>query len=325
MSALRTRAAKGNVLTKLTAMRGYSGSGKSTKAREIATETGAVVVNRDLLRLQLVGEWWTGDRNDEDRVTIAESALATSFLKADTSVVVDATHLNPAYLKKWARISSRLGAEFEVVDVHAPTDVCKQRIYQRWSDAMGTEHARYLDPSVVDQQAKRFPVEKWPVIPAVKPFEVDPVEPRPDLTKAIIVDIDGTVADHEGVRSPFDYTTVSLDRPIHSIIQLVRDWAEVNPSAYVLFVSGRDDSCYADTVKWLTDHEIPFDSLFMRPTGARDANGNKLPDYIVKYDLFNEHIRGTYDVQFVLDDRDQVVDVWRRLGLKCLQVAPGDF
>lgn len=310
---------------KLTAMRGYSGSGKSTKAREIATETGAVVVNRDLLRLQLLGEWWTGDPNDEDRVTVAETSLVTSLLKAGTSAVVDATHLNPAYLKKWARISSRLGAEFEVVDVHTPIDVCKQRVYQRWHDAMGTEHARYLDPTVVDQQAKRFPVEKWPTIPAVKPFAVEPVEPDDTLSRAIIVDIDGTVADHEGIRSPYDYTKVSLDRPIHSIIQLVRDWAEANTSAYVLFVSGRDDSCYADTVKWLRDQNIPFDHLFMRPTESRDANGNKLPDYIVKYNLFNEHIRGKYDVQFVLDDRDQVVDVWRRLGLKCLQVAPGDF
>jgi hypothetical protein len=27
----------------------------------------------------------------------------------------------------------------------------------------------------------------------------------------------------------------------------------------------------------------------------------------------------------VLDDRDQVVTMWRGLGLTCLQVAPGDF
>ena len=32
-----------------------------------------------------------------------------------------------------------------------------------------------------------------------------------------------------------------------------------------------------------------------------------------------------YDVEFVLDDRDRVVKMWRDRGLKVLQVAEGDF
>jgi hypothetical protein len=46
---------------------------------------------------------------------------------------------------------------------------------------------------------------------------------------------------------------------------------------------------------------------------------------VVKLELFDEHIRDQYDVQFVLDDRNQVVDMWRQLGLTCLQVGPGAF
>jgi hypothetical protein len=37
------------------------------------------------------------------------------------------------------------------------------------------------------------------------------------------------------------------------------------------------------------------------------------------------HIRPNYDVKYVIDDRDQVVDMWRSLGLRVLQVAPGNF
>jgi hypothetical protein len=48
-------------------------------------------------------------------------------------------------------------------------------------------------------------------------------------------------------------------------------------------------------------------------------------DAIVKRELFDAHVRGTWNVNFVLDDRQQVVDMWRGLGLVCLQVAPGDF
>jgi hypothetical protein len=48
-------------------------------------------------------------------------------------------------------------------------------------------------------------------------------------------------------------------------------------------------------------------------------------DSVVKSELFWEHVAPNYNVQFVLDDRDQVVDFWRSIGLVCWQVAPGDF
>jgi len=64
---------------------------------------------------------------------------------------------------------------------------------------------------------------------------------------------------------------------------------------------------------------VNFDELFMRP------EGDMRPDNIVKAELFDTYVRDNYDVQFVIDDRDQVVDMWRRMGLACLQVAPGDF
>ncbi len=54
--------------------------------------------------------------------------------------------------------------------------------------------------------------------------------------------------------------------------------------------------------------------------------GDMRKDSIVKKELFDQHIRGKYNVRMVIDDRDQVVDMWRNeLGLTCLQVAEGDF
>ncbi len=38
-------------------------------------------------------------------------------------------------------------------------------------------------------------------------------------------------------------------------------------------------------------------------------------DEVVKEEIFNENIRGNYNVRFVLDDRNKVVDMWRQLGL----------
>ena len=160
---------------------------------------------------------------------------------------------------------------------------------------------------------------------------VEPAEWIKGLPEAIIVDIDGTLAHiPAGGRSPYDYSRVHEDIIDETVRAITWMWTddpnhESEERRHVLIVSGRDDSCREATRKWLAINDVFCDRLWMRPAGAVDIHGGKLPDYVVKYNLFNEHIRGKYNIRFVLDDRDQVVDVWRRLGLKCLQVAPGDF
>lgn len=37
------------------------------------------------------------------------------------------------------------------------------------------------------------------------------------------------------------------------------------------------------------------------------------------------NIKDKYNVLGIFDDRQQVVDMWRSLGLKCFQVEPGNF
>lgn len=302
----------------LTAMRGYPGSGKSTRAKQIAAKTGAVVVCRDDLRKMLHDSYFTGVKEREDEVTIAERAAVSNFLKNGVSVVVDATHLEPSYLRKWAKMSAQYGAKFERVDVKTDPQECKNLDQQR-----GMRGGRWVGYDVIDRMAKRHPIKNWPDIQAPPTFTPEPVEWVPGLPEAIIVDIDGTVA-HMAGRSPYDYTQVHTDTVDEHVTWLVNRIAG-GSGARVLFVSGRDDSCREETAKWLDNHKIYWDELHMRPTGAKDERGNKLPDYLVKYTLFNENIRGKYNVRFVLDDRNQVVDLWRALGLKCLQVQPGDF
>ncbi|SHT54035.1 Predicted kinase [Mycobacteroides abscessus subsp. abscessus] len=312
----------------LTAMRGYPGSGKSTRAREIADETGAVVVCRDDIRKMLHNNYFTGDKDREAEVTIAERAMVQGFLKNGVSVVVDATHLEPQFLRKQAKMAAQYGAKFERVDVKTPAGACMLRDVHRTQKGQ-----RSVGPDVIERMARRYPMKDWPNIQAPPTFTPEAVEWVPGLPEAIIVDIDGTVA-HMAGRSPYDYTQVHTDTVDEHIRWLVNQvWllryddpgGEQGTAPRVLFVSGRDDECRGATTKWLRDNGIPWDELHMRPTGAKDEHGNKLPDYLVKYTLFNENIRGKYNVRFVLDDRNQVVDLWRALGLKCLQVQPGDF
>ena len=302
----------------LTCMRGYPGSGKSTKAREIAEATGAVVVCRDDIRKMLHDDYFTGVKEREAEVTIAERAQVSAFLKAGVSVVVDATHLEPSYLRKWAKMSAQYGAKFVRVDMVTPPIQCLHR-----DTARAERGERSVGEDVIKRMVKRHPMSNWPAIQAPETFTPVPVEWVNGLAEAIIVDIDGTLAHMTG-RSPYDYTQVHTDVVDEHIRQIVNDLAD--KGIVVLIVTGRDDECEDATREWLWENGIQYDELYMRPTGSVDpATGNKIPDYLVKSRLFDEHIRGKYNIRAVFDDRDQVVNLWRSLGLKCLQVQPGDF
>lgn len=141
---------------------------------------------------------------------------------------------------------------------------------------------------------------------------------EPGLPSAIIVDIDGTVA-LRGDRNPFDETRVSEDKPNEPIMYLVHKLSGLVDQ--VLFVSARTDACYEDTYSWLEEYAgLPEGfKLLMR------KHGDKRKDWKVKAEIFDNHVRGKYNVPYVLDDRDQVVEMWRKIGLTCLQVADGKF
>ncbi len=140
------------------------------------------------------------------------------------------------------------------------------------------------------------------------------------LPHAVICDVDGTVA-VRGDRGAYDYSSVHLDLPNKPIIEVVHRL--VGDHREIIFVSGREDSCYDQTCAWLQKHlGICFSeavTLYMRKTGdyRKDAS--------VKREIYEKYIEDNYQVDYVLDDRTQVVEMWRSLGLVCLQVANGDF
>ena len=138
----------------------------------------------------------------------------------------------------------------------------------------------------------------------------------PKLPFCIICDIDGTIAE-KGDRSPYDWKKVGLDTPKENVIHILEAYTSINKR--IILFSGRDGSCVAETVEWLAEKKVPYDELHLRK-----ADDNR-KDSIIKRELYNKHIKGKYNVLFVLDDRDQVVKMWRELGLTCLQVDYGDF
>ena len=144
----------------------------------------------------------------------------------------------------------------------------------------------------------------------------------------IVCDLDGTLANcehrvHHVQSKPKNwdafYAGVKDDTINHPVYAVLDRFTAYGPTRYqVVFCSGRPERCRADTVAWLAEHHIHGYTLLMRKDGDYRA------DNIVKQEILDNHIDKAR-VLFVLDDRQQVVDMWRRNGLQCFQVAEGNF
>lgn len=108
------------------------------------------------------------------------------------------------------------------------------------------------------------------------------------------------------------------DVAIEGTCMLVRRMYE---KCKVFIVTGREGTpeIIAATKKWLAKHDIIVDELFFRP--VKDYS----PGADCKKKIYEDNIKGKYNVQFVLEDNYKCVKMWREQGLVCLQPNEGKF
>lgn len=277
--------------------KGLPGSGKSTWAKKFVEEHGVKRVNKDDLRAMLdFGKWSKG--NEKTIIKVRDEIIHT-VLRSGNSIIVDDTNLHPKHEMRLREIASEYKAGFEVQDfTDVPLEECIKRDLQR---------NRSVGKDVIVRMHRQFLVGE----PTPAP------EYDPNLSPCIIVDVDGTIAHNDGHRKFYEWDKVGGDKPKNNIIDLVNAYEMY---ANIIVFSGRDGCCIDLTRKWLEDNYVKFDQLYQREAG------DNRKDSIIKRELYEQHVQGKYNVLFVLDDRDQVVDMWRNeLGLTCLQVNYGDF
>jgi len=312
-------------MTELIITRGLPASGKSTWARTWVDEDPAerARVNRDDLRSNLYGTARPTHRQ-ESAIGVVQQAAVRALLAVGRSVVVDDMHLRARYVSAWVELAAQAGAEFAVHDfTDVPLEECVRRDAERAARgdrAVGEDVIRDLQlrflasgrglpaSALVPKRASEASGDAGPAY-----------QPDPELPVAWLVDIDGTLAlmaTTAGARSPFEWHRVGEDAPNPAVVDLVRS---LDAAAAIVVMSGRDESCRALTEQWLARHQVPYAGLFMRPAG------DSRKDSIVKRELFDRHVADRWAVRGVIDDRRQVVEMWRAMGLMCAQVAPGDF
>lgn len=144
------------------------------------------------------------------------------------------------------------------------------------------------------------------------------------MTDAVIFDIDGTLSDpthrlYHVKTKPYNWPAFfdamgadGLHEPISDLL------ARLKPTAKILLTTGRPETHRAQTEEWLARHGIEFDGLYMR--SAQDYR----PDHVIKSQILDGILADGYEVLFVVDDRQSVVDMWRERGLTCLQCRKSD-
>lgn len=141
----------------------------------------------------------------------------------------------------------------------------------------------------------------------------------------VIVDIDGTLANNkhrehliQGVPKRWDmfFDLCHLDTPIQPVVDLVKVLMQYHQ---IIFCTGRPARVGDMTAKWLHGHGL------VGPIIMRD-DGDHRPDHVIKLEMLKQLIEYRQSApEFVLDDRDSTVAMWRKEGIVCLQCAPGNF
>lgn len=108
------------------------------------------------------------------------------------------------------------------------------------------------------------------------------------------------------------------DIAVEGICNLVKSLYEKRT---IFIITGREGTpeIIEATKKWLDSNSIKVDGLFFRP--VKDYS----PGAECKKKIYEDNIKGKYNVEFVLDDNYKCVEMWREQGLVCLQPNEGKF
>lgn len=280
-------------------LKGLPASGKSTWAKEKINENSNYIrINKDDIRESITGKWTS--KKEKIVISIRNSLIKTG-ISLGKNVIIDDTNLNPKHEQSLKTLAQELGVEFEVNDsfLKVPVEECVERdikrdksvgykvIYKMYYDYL------YQDPSkkIVNSSSKK--------------------------RRCVICDIDGTLAHNYGGRNIYDLTRVKEDTPDPLVCAVLDGLDSTFGIDYldIIIVSGREDDCRKETEEWLYHNMIPYKALYMR------KSGDKRDDAIVKEEIYKQFIEPEYCVLGVIDDRNKVVRMWEKLGVKVMKVG----
>lgn len=315
---------------------GIPACGKSTWAKEQIKKDpeGTVRVNRDDLR-NMLSNYHFSDEN-EKMVTVVRNHAIQQALRRGKNVIIDETNLNRRNFDDIVKMVRDMNLEAKVMELPfyveldeaiardaartGSAQVGEEVVRKFWKKSGGASHKHYKGRiELVMRQTQASMAATRPEIDNSKPW-------------AVICDLDGTLSLFNArrpdgsvdvrhpdahVRDPYNAYRCdedTLNEPVATVLQaMARDGYKI------IFCSGREDDYRSQTEKFINKHVGVEYQLFMR------KSKDQRKDSIIKSEIYEAEIAPNYNVYFVLDDRNQVVEFWRSKGLTCWQVADGNF
>ena len=285
----------------VTVTRGVSASGKTRWATQMvakAAKNGHIIFLscRDDIRWEIMRErginpsWKKWKWKDESEVTRRQDDGIRAAIEQGHDIIIADTNLRDSTVNRFRSMFENTNYDFVIQDFHC-----------RWEEAIERDAARPngVGYSVLAKQFASFYGKEYAA--------------REGRPKAVIVDIDGTMAHMNGKRGPFEWDRVEEDECDEIVATTIRG---LYYARYTIIVtSGRDAICREQTQRWLNTALNCPHYLLMRD------EGDQRPDDDVKEEIFRDCIEPYYDVVAVFDDRPKVCRRWRQMGLKVFQLG----
>jgi len=289
-------------MKKLTMMVGPPGSGKSTIARTLCQETGAIYINQD--------------SQGKEHLAIFDEAVI-----AGKNVVVDRMNFDRKQRGRYLGIAKDFGYQTEIRVFHQPYEVCLDRMAKR----EGHETIKNEESA---RSALQVFFTKYERVEDEEADKVTRFWPEGEKPEAIICDLDGTLADclhrmHHimGKRDwPAFFAGIKDDTPNKWCADILNG---LRKQYEIVYCTGRTEEYRKQTQHWLTKHglwQMCRGNLIMRPSG----DYRKGP--IIKETLLDFEILTKFKPCLMIDDNKDIVAMWRKRGYTCLDCGSyGDF
>ena len=270
---------------KIIVLQGPPASGKSTWAREIAKAgTPYVIVSRDAIRLAR-GDYWIPEQ--EDYISKLEEYAVISALERNLIPIIDATNLNPKTIKKWEDLASEYNCEIEYKQFYVPFKEALERDTNRTLSVGKKVLKNFYTKYFYEEFVKEVGYDNRPII-----------EPN-QLPNCVIIDLDGTVALHQG-RLPYDWDKIPTDKCDPRMKNIIEQF--VSQSVSIIFLTGRPESARKLTNEWLHTHFPTLNyKLFMRDN--KDFRSGE----IYKKMMWKSHIELNYNTLCVFEDSNMFI------------------
>lgn len=288
---------------------GPPGSGKSTMAHTLCAEEGYSYINQD--------------KQGKDHARQFDAAVL-----AGENILVDRMNFSKGQRARYIDVAKKNGYYVHIIVLHQNYYTCYSRIVGRFGN----------HETINDEQAARGALKTFfTKYERPLPDEADKIEflyPLGEKPSAIICDLDGTLCDvthrrhfvrREGRKDWQGFFAGMVDdTPNKWCADLLKSMSK---DYTVVYCSGRPDNWRPHTVEWLKKFDLfdfrnsanPDFHLYMR------SRQDSRQDNIVKEIILDFEILTRFKPYFMIDDRKQVVDMWRSRGYTCLQCDEGDF